>query len=239
MKSFQSFGYGVNSVALSEILDKRIERVFSDVGSELPETYSYVDYYRGLGHKVTILIPNVQGYTNIEDYYRYHVKCPPFRAFRSCTDKFKIRTLNKYFGRDPDNKIKLYLGIAYDERHRSKKLKERDDKHYSFEFPLVDEKITRKGCIEIIEDAGLKVPPKSGCFFCPFQPKASWQRLARNHPELYWRAVSLEELSDKIDLHPKGLRNLWPPPLTLKEALDPDEDWECSFCFMPSESTVK
>ncbi len=238
MRKIQSSGMGLNSIALSAILGNEYEIVFSDVGSESPDTYKYMDYWRGLGNKLTVLIPSVEGYHNIEDYYRYKVKCPPFRAYRSCTDKFKKRTLERYYGKDPENKVLISMGIAYDERHRARTFETRN---YIFEYPLVDEKITRKGCIEIIEDAGLKVPPKSGCFFCPFQPKASWQRLARNHPELYWRAVSLEELSDKIDLHPKGLRNLWPPPLTLKEALDPDEDWECSFCFTPagSDSTVK
>jgi len=229
---YQSFGFGVNSVALTEILPEHIEKVFSDPGAEMPETYDYIEYYHQQDRKVTILTPNVEGYTNIEDYYRLHVGCAPFRAYRSCTDKFKLRVLEKYFKKPAT----ICIGIAYDERHR---VKIHEKGKLTYEYPLVDEKITRKGCIEIIEDAGLRVPPKSGCFFCPFQPKASWQRLARNHPELYWRAVSLEELSDKIDLHPKGLRNLWPPPLTLTEALNPEEDWECGFCYMPLDKQTK
>jgi len=228
---YQTFGFGVNSVALAEILPSDVERVFSDPGAEEPETYGYIDYYLP-NHKVKILTPEVEGYTNIYEYYYNKVGCPPFRAYRSCTDKFKVRVLEGYM----KTPAKVYIGIAYDERHR---VKIHEKGGFTYEYPLVDEKITRKGCIEIIEDAGLRVPPKSGCFFCPFQHRLSWQRLARNHPELYWKAVALEELSDKIDLHPKGLRNLWPPPLTLTEALNPEEDWECGFCFTSLDKQTK
>ena len=45
MKEYQSFGYGVNSVALAEVLDNKLLKLFSDTGNESNETYSYKTYY--------------------------------------------------------------------------------------------------------------------------------------------------------------------------------------------------
>ena len=61
--------------------------------------------------------------------------------------------------------------------------------------PLVDRRLTRADCVAIIEDAGLPVPPRSSCFFCPFNSADRWLWLHDNHPDLYARAVALEERS--------------------------------------------
>jgi len=224
MKKYQSHGMGLNSVGLDQILDNDVERVHVDPGCEHPLTYLYEPYY--LQHQeITIIHPEVEGYKNIYDYYYQKVGCAPFRAYRSCTDKWKKRPLESYY-KDP---AIIYLGIAYDERHRVK-LYERGG--FTYEYPLVDEKITRKGCIELIEDAGLKLPPKSGCYFCPFQSKQSWIKLCKDHPEHYQKAIELEELSPNIDLYPKGLRWLHGRiDENLEQTTLVDEDWECQFCM--------
>ena len=65
---------------------------------------------------------------------------------------------------------------------------------YTVEYPLIDRKMTRKDCVRYVTDHGYKSPPKSGCYFCPFQSEKSWGILYRTHPDLYWDAVSLEEM---------------------------------------------
>lgn len=59
--------------------------------------------------------------------------------------------------------------------------------------PLVDMGIDREGCIEIIQAEGLSVPRKSGCYICPFQRNSQWRELWERYPELFRRAVALEE----------------------------------------------
>ena len=61
--------------------------------------------------------------------------------------------------------------------------------------PLVDRRINRAGCVEIIERAGLPVPTRSSCFFCPFNSADRWRWLQDRHPALYEKAVALEENS--------------------------------------------
>jgi hypothetical protein len=41
----------------------------------------------------------------------------------------------------------------------------------------------------------LKLPVRSGCFFCPFNTISRWAEIYRNHAELYSKAMALEENS--------------------------------------------
>ena len=51
----------------------------------------------------------------------------------------------------------------------------------------------------ILEDAGIGLPAyyewrtRSGCYFCFYQRKAEWIGLAERHPELFERAVAIEQ----------------------------------------------
>lgn len=59
-------------------------------------------------------------------------------------------------------------------------------------FPLVERNITRQGCINIIKNAGLRVPIASGCWFCPFMSKLKIRKLYATYPNLYERRKRME-----------------------------------------------
>ena len=63
-------------------------------------------------------------------------------------------------------------------------------------YPLVDLKLKEADCIEIIKKAGLPIPVKSGCFYCPFQSKAKWVDLYKKHPDLWELSKKLEANAD-------------------------------------------
>jgi 3'-phosphoadenosine 5'-phosphosulfate sulfotransferase (PAPS reductase)/FAD synthetase len=221
MIEYQSFGAGVNSVALSEVLNHRPEKIFANTGCEYPETYDYLENYP---FEITVLNNKVEGCQNIEEWCVKVLGHAPLRRFRSCTDKWKIRRIEKYIERP----CIINIGIAFDEAHRIKIHKKGKIK---YRYPLVEKRITRKNCMEIIELSGLKIPPKSGCWLCPFQPKTAWWRLGRNHPDLFWRAVKIDEMGDKIGIwrKPGDLRKrLWPPQTVLMD----EPGWECQFCLI-------
>ena len=52
--------------------------------------------------------------------------------------------------------------------------------------------------MRILEDAGIGLPSyyewrtRSGCYFCFYQRKAEWVGLAERHPDLWDRAVAIE-----------------------------------------------
>lgn len=190
MRNYLSFGAGVNSTALMILLREKgieFEAVFADTGGEWPETYEHIDWLQAHGWPVTILTPEIQGVVGLHAYcVKYRII--PVRWQRWCTSKFKVRPLQAYAEKGGT----MYLGIDYGEAHRRKPSGQMGLK---YEFPLVDWGIDRQGCIEIIEAMDMPVPPKSGCYFCPFQRASQFRLLRDEYPELYCKARELEELA--------------------------------------------
>lgn len=119
---------------------------------------------------------------------------------RSCTSDFKIKVTGKWakaHGATRDNPATVAIGISLDEIQRANN--RRTEPHERIVYPLVgvgDEtglKMTRTDCMRLIESAGLPVPPKSSCFFCPFHRPSTWQDMRRDEPELFEKAASLED----------------------------------------------
>ena len=190
-----SFGCGVNTVALMvHLVNERMpfdEAVFADTGGELPETYEYLkiasDYMRLHGKKLTVV--RSKNGTLHETCARR--KVVPSQVWRWSTRDYKITPIHAYY-RSLGVHVNEYMGIAYDEITRMKRSAE---PYITTLFPLIDAKMTRADCVNLIEKEGLPVPPKSGCYFCPFNNLERWRALARVHPELYRKAMLLEERS--------------------------------------------
>jgi hypothetical protein len=66
-------------------------------------------------------------------------------------------------------------------------------------FPFIDAGIDHDGVMKILADAGVGLPDyyewrtRSGCYFCFFQRKTEWIGLADRHPDLFERAVAIEQ----------------------------------------------
>ena len=193
MKRYLSFGGGVNSVALYLLMAEQgedCEAVFVHHGTDWPDTYNYMAgfqwWLRSSGLRpVTILRPVKAGYTSLYDYC-WHRKMVPVRYPRYCTSDFKIKPLHKYYEKPAFELI----GIDAGESHRARiSTTGGIEKRY----PLIEQDIDRNGCIEIIKRHGLPIPMKSGCFICPFQRTGQWKELRAKHPDLFCKAVGLED----------------------------------------------
>ena len=57
---------------------------------------------------------------------------------------------------------------------------------------IVDRRLYRDNCVGLIRRAGLPIPPKSACWFCPFHSLREWREMRRTRPELFDRAAALE-----------------------------------------------
>ena len=193
MKTYLSFGGGVNSVAMMLLmLDEGwdFEAVFVDHGGDWPETYEYVKMLQDKGYEITVLTPSVRTidgkvFNNIYDYYIYK-RCHPVVVSRGCTARWKVRVLETY------QKTPCFVCIGYDfgEIHRAKLGS--TIKNVELRFPLIEAEIDREGCKELIVGHGLPVPRKSGCYFCPFQKATNYKELRATHPELYCKLQVLE-----------------------------------------------
>lgn len=113
---------------------------------------------------------------------------------RSCTADFKIKVMAKWLkahGASAANPATVIIGISWDEAHRADRRQVAP--HEVIEYPLVERTLSRLDCQRIIADAGLEVPGKSSCFFCPFHCHSAWTNLKRKTPELFQKAVHLED----------------------------------------------
>lgn len=170
---------------------------------------------------------------------------------RSCTADFKIKVTGKWVkahGATADNPATVAIGISLDEIHRANN--RRMEPHESVVYPLVgigEEtglRLNRSDCARIIADAGLPVPPKSSCFFCPFHRPSTWQDMARDEPDLFARSIELEDtLNARRDMLGKDHVYLTRFGMPLRDAIgtdqpllfaDADENGECDsgWCFL-------
>lgn len=203
-----SFGAGVNSVAMTIVLVNdgwRGPIVFADTGAEWPETYCYMRYFdhtwlRPRGLAIEWLHPRDrtdETGIGLHDYCT-HYGIIPLLAVRWCSVKWKRNPVLAAF----PGHVRC-LGFSAEEHRRVKNAPmER--------YPLYEQDITRRECQRIIQRAGLEIPTKSGCWFCPGQALADWRRLYYNHPDLYERAAQLEDMasvrhSKNATLDPHGI----------------------------------
>lgn len=133
------------------------------------------------------------------------------RFARQCTADFKIRPIARWtreHGATPSHPATVGLGISTDELGRA-----RTDSGFRYqilEYPLLDLRLSRNDCHQLIADAGLPQPPKSSCWFCPFRRPSGWRQMKHDNPELFAQAVVLERELDER----KGRFGLWRVRLT-------------------------
>ena len=145
---------------------------------------------------------------------------------RSCTTDHKIRVVGKWLkerGVSKDNKAEVMIGISIDEFQRAN-----NKKAMPYEvpiYPLLDLNLDRSNCMTIIRDAGLPVPPKSSCFFCPFHRPQVWQEMRRDQPELFEKAAQLEDkLIERRDVREKTRVYLTRFGKPIREAIQPAQE---------------
>ena len=191
MIKIASFGCGVDSVAGLLLNSDYNEIIFADTGSEMPQTYSYLDYFeKKSGLKIT-KVKSKHG--NIYDYY-FGKKAQPTKFMRDCTGKFKISVIRNYLRKKYGKKetFEMHIFVDHSEFHR---MRESNVKYIKNKYPLVEQKLNRDQLKEIIKSKGYEVPIKSGCFFCMFQSPKAWLNLKQTHPQLWEKAKALEKNS--------------------------------------------
>jgi hypothetical protein len=146
---------------------------------------------------------------------------------RSCTADFKIKITGRWLkahGATPDNPARVDIGISLDEIHRVNN--RRAMPYEQPVYPLLehDPPLRRAACQRIIAAAGLPVPGKSVCWFCPLRRLGYCKALRRDQPELFARACQLEDLLNQrrtaLGKHPVWLTGLNRPLHTIRAAQD-------------------
>ena len=184
---------GKDSRALAIYMRDKVpemEYFFCDTGAELPETYEYLDKLEtALGKPIERLNAS-KGFDHWFDVYRGALPSP---SMRWCTKKMKIEPIEDWIG---SQEAVSYVAIRADESGRKGYVSTKPN--INAVFPFVDDGIDHDGVLKILDDAGIGLPSyyewrtRSGCYFCFYQRKAEWVGLAERHPDLWERAVSIE-----------------------------------------------
>jgi hypothetical protein len=227
-----AWGAGVDSTAMLIELISRGEPpdhvLFADTGSESPGTYVYLPLFRAwlTAHGVasTIVRYEPTDFKNWPPYRSLEENCLtngtlPSKAFGfgSCSQKWKIAPQNRWTEEWPPAREiwaaggKVIKLIGYDcspaDSRRYAEHEGYTDPRYLYRYPLRDWGWTREQCIQRIVQAGLPVPPKSACYFCPAAKPAELHAL----PAALLRRIVLLEARAKPRL--RRIDGLWRKPV--------------------------
>jgi hypothetical protein len=187
-----SYGLGVDSTAVLVGLRSQGIRpdaiLFADTGSEKEETYDYLvtinAWLRSVGFPEVTVVRYTPKKFKWNKYSTLEGNCIsnrtlPSLAFgrKGCSLKWKAAAMDKMvdqlFGKD----AVVYRAIGYDcspadnKRFAHAQGSSMGRKGDIFVYPLQEWGWHRIECARQIELAGLPVPPKSSCFFCPAMRK--------------------------------------------------------------------
>jgi hypothetical protein len=203
MATVISYGGGVQSTALVVLalsegwhVDEIVHVDLMD--AESPRTREYVSYFREWlrqEHRRDITIIERNMYRDMLDNpvftpVPWRGRDQPFMLRRQCTRQYKVAPLTRYLYDKYDGRIQLMLGISVDEYHR---MRDSSAARIDHVYPLVDARLTRWRCREIIEREELILPWKSSCWFCPYRSSGSQWALVEQYPRLREMASTLEE----------------------------------------------
>lgn len=192
MKYIASFSGGKDSAAMFLlILEKKLtldEIVFIDTGLEFEEIYNIIDDFE---KRINFKITRIKAEKTFEEYF-YTVNKQgkrkgqiwgfPYTLGAWCNSRLKLAPANKYFNSVGEHK--RYIGIAFDEPNRYKRLEE------NCIAPLYEAKMTEKDCLKYLEEKGFYYKihhrfKRTGCYLCPKQSLESLRTLRRYYPDLW------------------------------------------------------
>jgi hypothetical protein len=203
-----NYGGGTNSTAAAVGLHQRKVRpdlvIFADTGGEKPETYQYLeifsDYLESINFPPLTIVRHktLSGCNTLEEKCLQGQTLPSIAyGFKSCSSTWKRSPIEKFENHwqpaidcwQSGGKIIKLLG--YDAGEERRATRQEDGKHL-LRFPLIEWGWTREKCIFEIRKAGLPLPGKSSCFFCPSTKKTEVLNLKNKYPDLFERALKIE-----------------------------------------------
>jgi len=222
---------GKDSSALAVFMRDTVpdmEYFFCDTGAELPETYEYLSRLEVVLGKPIERLNAAKGFDHWFEMFRGTLPSPQMRW---CTNYMKIKPLEDWIGEAP---AISYVAIRADEASRKGYVSTKPN--IETRFPFIDAGTDHDGAMPILADARVGLPDyyewrtRSGCYFCFFQRKAEWIGLADRHPDLFERAVAIEQKvlqdagvggdADFTDRAMKGRQYTWSGGETLVQLRD-------------------
>lgn len=200
--------------------------LFADTGDEHPETYAYLPvinaWLSAAAFPQVVVVrrrPTRSRKTGIV-YRTLRENCVanrtlPSLAFgrKGCSLKWKREPQDRYCNAwEPAQRTwaagrRVVKVIGYDAGPKDmRRSKIKDDVKYVYRYLLREWGWDRDRCAAEILAAGLPVPPKSACWYCPASKPHELEALVRSNPQHGWDIVEMEQLA-KPDL--KKIEGMW------------------------------
>lgn len=245
-----SYGGGTNSTAL---LVGMVERdikpdaiIFADTGGEKPHTYEYVALLSDWlverefpAIEIVRWIDKTGKTRNLEQDCLQGEWLPSIAyGFKGCSVKYKIQPQEAWAKKNEQalavwesgGHITKYIGYDFDEQQRARIL---FDDQYQYRYPLIEWQWGREECVEAIKGAGLPLPGKSACFFCPNTRPSEIRQMQQDYPDLIARAIEMEDNADLTSIKGLGRGYSWKDLLNQEDMFgnyERDFDMPCG-CF--------
>lgn len=226
-----AYGTGVDSTAMLIGLWQRGIRpdavLFADTGGERDQTYDFLPimdgWLRDHGLPTVTVVKNVvKDFKNWPPYHTLEENCLTNGTLPSVAFGFQMKSCSLKWKAAPQHRWmktfqpaldcwaaggKVVRAIGFDaspaDQRRSNHAGKINDRLYSFWYPLQEWGWDRERCVQEIQRAGLPVPPKSSCFFCPAMKPAEVRELPK---EKLRRIVLLEA---RAEPRLRSIQGLW------------------------------
>ena len=187
-----SNGGGVQTFAIQCLVAQgEIEKpdlvLFADTGGESDETYLHIqNIQKPFLEKLGIPFISIKRSPDELFWHSYNSGVTPRPPL--CSWMFKRDVINRYLKRL--GHAQVMIGISLDEESRG--YKKSAVSWVENIYPLLELELTRDDCIDAIGRQNLPVPPKSGCWFCPYLRTSQWYDLKRDFPDKFNLALKME-----------------------------------------------
>lgn len=201
-----SLGWGVQSWGLAAMsalgkLPPVDYAIHADTGWERLETYAFAEKWTPWLEGRGVPVVTVQGpYCHKALELNGSVTPPMFTVgpegrgmlYRTCTDRWKIRPMQRWLRSKGVSKLEQWIGITLDESHRAKQgnVQYIVNRHPFLE--MLDRPWTRGMVVHWLQEQGLEVPVSSNCVICPYQTDLEWRRLKMAGNGDWERAVEVD-----------------------------------------------
>ncbi len=193
--------------------------IFSDTGGERPETYAYIEIFdrwlkenAGIPLTVMRLVPPNAPYSTLEEECLANGVLPSAAlGMKACSHKWKAGPIDNWIrgwkanGKRSEQgpwqpaidcwargeRVVRMIGFDAGSKDRRRKGTEGDERYENF-YALRELGMDRVDCANEILAAGLPLPIKSACFFCPANKPKELLWLHHHHPDLFRRALRIE-----------------------------------------------
>lgn len=245
MIQIAAYGAGTDSTGMIIEMLARGEKLdyisFANTEAEKPHTYEFIDIFnewlrKNYGIGITV-VKYKSMYASLEDNC-LRMNALPSIAYgrKTCSEKWKIRPQDRFFNNQPDcrnewkagRKIIKCIGYDMDEQHRAKPYVH---EKYEYRYPLIEWGMEREDCIEVIRKAGLPLPGKSACFFCPSTTLPELYDLRDRYPDLLDRALAMEKNAELTSVKGLGRRFNWGEHLAGVPVNPRDMPEKCGNCI--------